>query len=68
MSRDTFDVSIACSCGSKEFLIPESPHADTVITCNACGAKGKYGEVMAEGAKQTTAAIQQSLKGLFKNK
>lgn len=32
-------ISISCSdCGSKEFIKPENPKPDDIISCKGCGA------------------------------
>lgn len=64
-------IALSCAkCGSTEFRYPDGIQAnlqdDDTITCNGCGAEGKYGAIMESAKKQAMDQIKASLGKLFK--
>ncbi len=54
------------SCGSTTFIHPSDPKPDDVITCNGCGATGRYGDVQAAAIRLAKDHVQEALGDAFK--
>jgi RNase P subunit RPR2 len=62
MSYQTQSIPLVCSCGNSKFSSEAERTNDTVMTCTKCGAKGRYGDMVAQAEKQVTDAIAKMFK------
>jgi len=54
------------SCGSGQFLVPDNPTADSIVTCGGCGASNKYGILQQQALKQGKDMVEKMFKDAFK--
>lgn len=68
MSNQTQSMTLVCSCGNDKFSSEGVRTESTVMTCTKCGAKGKYGDLIAQAKKQVVQQYADVIGNMFKKK
>ncbi|WP_199098038.1 hypothetical protein [Dyella sp. ASV21] len=62
----TFSVGITCSCGSTKFDRPENPRPSDVITCQRCGKKTRWDQLVKKAGEQAVKQVKDAMKDVFR--
>lgn len=62
------EIRLVCAkCGSKAFHYPDRKlSAKDEVTCAGCGARARYGELVAQARAQAVDLVAKTLRGSFK--